>query len=134
MDAKESLKQFVKSDLGCTCPDEVFDTIRKCSYEKLEPGLFADCVYEIGNRLLIFIVLVKDPKSLESNIPKFIKHGRTWRDDEGLNRFRLVILLDDPKSVEKKVKKIFTKFAKGDKKIHLHIKDKNSCEYRDFKF
>ena len=133
-DPKESLKQFVKSDLGCSCPDEVFDTIRKSSYVELEPGLSADCVYEIGNRLLIFIIHVKNPESLESNLPKFIKHGKTWRDDEGLNRFRLVILIDNSKAVEKKAKKIFAKYAKKDKKLHLHLKSKDSCEYRDFKF
>lgn len=120
----ELLKIFVKTDLGCKCPDDVFNLIKYDKHIKLEINLEVDRIITIGNRLLIFIFNVKDLTNINKTLERLVHHGRTQRDDECLNRYRLVLVTTKNKKLEKKIGGKFKNLAGVDDKIHLHIKNK----------
>jgi len=88
LDARGPVEDLVQGRLGCGCPAEVFDLI--------ERRLVADAplpdVLEltIGRRLLVHLV---DAAAADEEIAvALLKRGRKWRDERGLNRFRLVLI------------------------------------------
>jgi hypothetical protein len=123
----EFLKDFVKNTLSCQCPDTVFDTIVQKTKVKITSDFEVEKVFVIGNRLLIFVVLVDkfDNKYIKDNLPKLIIHGINWRDDYDLNRFRLVIFSKFSGNLKTKAKAKFKKEIAGDERLHLHLLDKN---------
>ena len=119
----ELIKSFVRTDLGCKCPDEIFNLIKYEKDVKLHGKWEIDHVYTIGDRLLVIIVVVKRPFN-KKNLETLIKFGKTMRDDNELNRFRLVLLthkIKNAKRFKKRNEELFRKNSKVDKKMHLHI-------------
>lgn len=130
----ELIQSFIQSDLGCTCPDEVFNCIKQKVNEKIDPELEVDLVLTIGDRLLVFIKILNKKPKLEEMIEKLISCGKSWRDDYELNRFRLVVITSRIKSMKPKIEKIFKKSKSVDEKVHLHILDKKVLKQKKFKF
>ena len=71
----ENIIAFVKQTLGCNCPEEVFSTIDRRSDIPLS-GIVLDMKINVGNRLLIYIVTVKDTDSLRRILPVLITAGK----------------------------------------------------------
>ena len=90
----DMIKSFIRSDLGCDCPEEVFDTIKYEHNSKLWHDRAIDHVLVVGDRLVVYICFVDDTKGFKSNFKKILGYGTKWRDDYGLNRFRLVIVTE----------------------------------------
>ena len=113
------VQQFVRHQLGCGCPDSVFDHIVVGS-----PSVF-DAVAEqipelqilVGRKLLISIVDVTLNGIMESFVELWLTQGQRIRDEHNLNRFRLVLICDD---TFKKGKNGFSQFC-GDDRVHLHL-------------
>ncbi len=126
------IKSFVKDDLGCKCPDNIFFQIKFQKDVKLGYDLKVDRIITIGNRLLIFLFYIKYLEFADKNLDNIIKCGKSWRNDEDLNRFRLVFITTAPKKLEKHISSKFKKIIGKDKKIHLHIIDEKS--FKDKKF
>jgi hypothetical protein len=124
----ELIKSFVKSDLGCECPDDVFNYIKFEKNARLEYDFKVDYAITIGNRLLIFIQEVQDIKQAEQILEILVRHGKSWRDDEDLNRFRLVVVTSSPKKMEKKIFTKFNKLKNKDEKVHLHVLSKKKLD------
>ena len=128
MDSKSGpIKFFVKDILGCQCEDSVFESIVQEKDVRLEPELLVDQVLIIGNRLLIYLYFINkyNKNDLGFILPKLITHGRTRREVNNLNRFRLVLISNDPAEFETQAHEIFNKNIGNDEKIHLHILSEN---------
>ncbi|MDQ7787427.1 MAG: hypothetical protein RDU01_07445 [Thermodesulfovibrionales bacterium] len=124
MDGKEALKEFIQKTLGCGCPEEVFRKIESQADVLLDDHVRAGRI-NVGNRLLIYIVDIKEEETLMSLLPFLIEKGKTERDSLQFNRFRLVLATDENSTIEQEARALFETIEK-DEKIHLHtIKRKN---------
>ena len=130
----DMIKSFIRSDLGCDCPDEVFDLIKYEHNCKLWHDLIIDHVLVIGDRLLVYIFFVDETKGVKSNFKKILGYGVKWRDDYGLNRFRLVIVTEKIKTIERMVQPLFEKMTAGDGKVHLHILNRGKLKGDKYSF
>jgi hypothetical protein len=123
------IKEFVREELGCDCPPEVFDFIEISEnyriIEKLDEStqIILNFRINIGHRLLVYVL---DAHSSGGNIINFINrvttHGIKERDTRNFNRFRLVILANSNKIelIQGAINELFEEFQENHEKIHLH--------------
>jgi hypothetical protein len=118
---KEEIKKFVRKDLGCTCPDEVFDAISVVH----NPVEFSDFnkgyLLAIGGKLLVYLVVTHDWSSLKDGLEQIFRRGREKRDAGGFNRFRLVVVTSDIQSARQILLRQFNMLGELDERLHLHI-------------
>jgi hypothetical protein len=128
MITNEAIKAFTRDVLGCDCPEEVFDKIVCQSDVQIESELTLSYKINIGDKLLIYILLLDQRNKLGSELPKLIEAGEKERNDRGFNRFRLVLLSENPDFIKDDAHTLFQQLEK-DEKIHLHIVSRNDfCE------
>jgi hypothetical protein len=113
-----SIKRFVRESLGCTCPDEVFDTVKVI--ENSDVFTPENTVYEIGGRLLVAVFVAETCPSITADLGQLVDAGIGYRDQRGYNRFRLVIVLDNDDATAR-LQKIFDALPARDEKTHLHV-------------
>jgi hypothetical protein len=77
--------------------------------------------FNIGNRLLIYIMEINDKEFLRQNLLKIVAHGIDERNKNNFNRFRLVIINNDIIEIDKSGQRLINSILKGDQKAHLHI-------------
>jgi len=118
MSRDADIKNFAQITLGCGCPEEVFKTIEYRSNIMLDGIRIRDHI-NIGNRLLIYVVEVGRPDSVENILKSLVIYGRKERDSSGFNRFRLVLTADDIGIFQKDAENIF-RSINSDEKVHLH--------------
>jgi len=114
---REKIKAFVQDVLGCGCAEEVFKII------ELRHGKKGDVRYDrinIGNRLLVYIVRADEPGFVGEELPGMLLAGRKERDDEGFNRFRLVLATDAP-SAGIAAMNAYKKTGLADDRLFLHV-------------
>ena len=117
---RQSIEHFVRTTLGCKCPDEVF---RSISIERL-PGpeaIVPRTRLVIGDRLLIDVVESQTPKATTAAVLKLTTQGRSDRDAKRFNRYRLVIASDHPTQLLTDAKESFASAAGDDLRAHLHV-------------
>jgi len=131
MTDKEKIKQFVQKTLGCRCPGEVFQSIDCRRHVPLSNDVVLHRAITIGNRLLIYVVEVGNRSSIEKHLALLVSAGKSERDSNGLNRFRLVIVTDESPGNGKAIRRTFEELREGDLKIHLHVISNND-KYLDF--
>ena len=56
---RESIRRFVREDLGCGCPEEVFDHVALASRDAGPDGPRHTRLL-IGNRLLVYVMTASD--------------------------------------------------------------------------
>jgi hypothetical protein len=107
---REKVERLAQGRLGCGCPAEVFERITRRRVS--DPNLPEVFEIEIGGRLLVHLAAA-DPAD-RAVVEALLERGRRWRDDRGLNRFRLVLIGpgDAPD--------VSTLLA-GDDRLHLHV-------------
>ena len=118
MSRDADIKNFAQITLGCGCPEEVFKTI-ECRSNIMLDGIRIRDHINIGNRLLIYVVEVGRPDSVENILKSLVIYGRKERDSSGFNRFRLVLTADDIGIFQKDAENIF-RSINSDEKVHLH--------------
>jgi hypothetical protein len=118
---KESIEPFVRDTLGCNCPSEVFEQIDIDTASTQFDGLPHDGLIEIGGRLLVLIVRVDDGSSLQDALADYIDRGRRYRDENGFNRFRMVVACDNAGDVSPLLSQRFSDLAGMDDRLHLHV-------------
>ncbi len=115
------IEKFVREELGCTCPDEVFASI---SLEK-NPAAFSDLLkgylLEIGGKLLVYLVETDDLALVVTNLEQVFKRGREKRDAGGFNRFRLVVSTSDLQLARQMLLQQYDALYELDEKLHLHV-------------
>ena len=118
---KGAIVRFVREELGCACPDEVFESISIRNYVA-EPGdVLKGKLLEIGGRLLVYLVKTEDVTSVVSHMEQIFRRGRELRNAGGFNRFRLVVAVPVVQPAEELLSQEFDSLTGLDKKLHLHV-------------
>ena len=112
------IKHFVREQLGCACPDNVFENITVTEQSDIFSS--ANTVYEIGGRLFVAVIVPADWNEISIQLGKLFVDGKQFRDQHGYNRFRLVIVTDDDEA-DKDLQRIFNDLPGIDDKMHLHV-------------
>lgn len=114
----QKIKEFAMDDLGCGCPDHVFEQVRFMRGEA-SPGI-ADLGIVIGERLLVLFADIDEIDPFESEFHRLLLSGVTYRDTAGLNRFRLVLT---GSFTEEQKLFIDQEAASFGEKVHIHYFD-----------
>lgn len=113
---RASIERFVRGTLGCRCPDEVFEAIViERAHAPDHASRYTRLV--VGDRLLIYIVQDTDALAVQ----RLTSKGLAERNDNGYNRFRLVIGCGDPAQVQGEIEMGFAGVAGADDRAHLHL-------------
>jgi hypothetical protein len=117
---RKSIEHFVRTTLGCKCPDEVFDSI------SIERATTPDAALPhtrlvIGNRLLIHVFEAQFSKALAAAVARLARQGRAERDAQHFNRYRLVIGSAHPTQLLEEARTRFASVAGTDDRAHLHV-------------
>jgi uncharacterized Fe-S cluster-containing radical SAM superfamily enzyme len=126
MTKHEKIKTFVQETLGCGCPEEVFSFI-DCKSNILLNGIMVNIKINIGNRLLIYVVEVKNSDSIIDILTFLVDAGKRERDRSGFNRYRLVLAAENLQKIKQIAHDAFN-IIDRDEKIHLHIVSKTDME------
>lgn len=116
---QDAIKTFVREELGCKCEDSVFDQIvvgMPSIFSGENPG--CDLKIMIGFRLLISFAPVQKVKSVNKDIIKMLQAGKEFRDEHGLNQFRLVLLGEIEKDLYEACQR---KAQELDDRIHVYV-------------
>jgi hypothetical protein len=114
----DAVKRFVRTHLGCSCPEAVFENIHRVDNSRFFPG--ADVVYAIGGRLLVAVFVPAQWRQVQDELEQLVNAGKTYRDQHGYNRLRLVIATNDS-DAEEVLGSAFQALSNTDEKIHLHV-------------
>ena len=112
--ASPALEHFIRSTLGCKCPDEVFQSIaidRTDGHTRLV----------IGSRLLIYVLETAPGRPAGKAVSRLTEQGLADRNAERLNRFRLVVASAQPTLILADAKASFADAAGADDRAHLHV-------------
>ena len=116
----EKLKVFVKNTLGCGCPEKVFEKIEvsKLLTEEHEKEITRIVV---GDTLLIYVIRPEPSGKFVDSVESIGLAGKTDRDTNNYNRFRLVVSSFEDVTQQDKVSERFSKAFNTDEKMHIHF-------------
>jgi hypothetical protein len=122
IDQTTRLQTFIRSTLGCGCPDEVLRSI-DCSHTALtheqDSGLSR---IDVGGQLLVYVLHASgNPHQIAATLPAIVASGLVERDGAGFNRLRIVVAADDPATFRPIVEQAFAQSAPADDRLHLHV-------------
>ncbi len=92
----DDVAHFVRTTLGCGCPDQVLRTIH---LDRTSDGALQSVRLRVGGRLLIHLVEGTQALSTPGRVELLAAQGRAERDAGGYNRFRLVLVTDEAPDV-----------------------------------
>ncbi len=116
-----SIKQFVRGQLGCVCPDEVFTLIDVQPSPRPFEGVPGDCLVTIGDRLLLLFIETAHWQDVNRALEQLVRRGRELRDAGGFNRIRFVVATTEVQSAEALLRQRFSALSSADDRIHLHV-------------
>lgn len=116
-----SIKHFVRHELGCACPDEVFATIDVQHAPSGFAGLPGDCLIAVGTRLLVLLIVTAHWPEVSRNLESLVNRGRELRDGGGFNRIRIVLATPQPTAAQAVLMEQFGDLPSLDDRVHLHI-------------
>jgi hypothetical protein len=117
-----ALRAFVRDTLGCTCPETVFDVVRRGERALGSGASFIRLV--IGDRLLVYLV---GAGAGTARVVELAAAGPRDRDASGLHRFRLVVGLPAGAAQAGELADGFAAAVAGDPKAHLHCVPAVAC-------
>jgi hypothetical protein len=125
------IKAFVQDALGCGCPEEVFRSIACRQNVRLNEKVLLSRTITIGNRLLIYVIDSRESNMIQ-HLGAIVSAGKKERDEQGLNRLRLVVVTDEAAEKESLIRR-FNELKDKDEKIHLHVikKEENIITAQD---
>jgi hypothetical protein len=112
------VKRLVRSELGCACPDHVFERI------EILPafaGLPGDHLITVGNRLLLLVINSSTWQEVLDQLGHLCTLGRQLRDAQGFNRFRLVVAVPEVAVARAALAGRFDAAVDHDDRMHLHV-------------
>lgn len=112
--ASSDLQCFVRSTLGCKCPDDVFRSVAIDRYESHTRLL-------IGNRLLVYVVEAEAKLPDVKFVSQLASRGLADRDSQRLNRLRLVVASTQSELDLAHAKAAFAEVAGDDDRAHMHV-------------
>ena len=111
------IKRFVQDVLGCSCPEEVFTEIE---YQENDDGV-SGRKFRIADRLLIYIITADGKSDIQELVDLALARGIKERDNNGLNRFRLVLVSSSPDELRTMAVSAFNSSGFTDEKTYLHV-------------
>ena len=116
------LRSFIRSTLGCSCPDEVLEWIQCTHSELAQEDDTRITRIDVGGRLLVYVLEIEGPGWLaEEALPAVIAAATVDRATSCFNRLRVVVAIEDPEVMRPRMEKIFNRSAPADDKVHLHV-------------
>lgn len=120
---KRELIGFIRTVLGCGCPDEVLSDLKLSEPLDAFSGMPVDFLVNAGGRLLVALCICHRQTALEQQLSRCFETGRRMRDEEGFNRFRFVAAVNDPERSAPSLQDRFDSLQGSDDRLHLHIVD-----------
>jgi len=116
------LRIFIRSTLGCTCPDDVLESIR-CSHSDLTSRHEARLTrIDVGGQLLVYVIEGgEDPRPATEALRAVVAAGMVERNQGGFNRLRVVVAADDRDALRPSMERSFENSAPLDDRVHLHV-------------
>jgi hypothetical protein len=116
------LQTFIRSTLGCGCPDEVLEWIQCTHTELTQEEDTRITRIDVGGRLLVWVLEIDGPdQRAEQALPGVIAAAMVDRATSCFNRLRIVVAIDDPVEMTARLEQSFKSSAPLDDKVHLHI-------------
>jgi hypothetical protein len=116
------LRTFIRSTLGCGCPDDVLEWI-ECTHTEFdqEEDIRISRI-DVGGRLLVYVLEVVGPNGrADEALPAVIAAAMVDRTTGCFNRLRVVVAIDDPEESSPRLERVFSESAPADDHIHLHV-------------
>jgi len=116
------MHDFIRSTLGCGCPDEVLEWIECSQSEVDEDNDLRLTRIDVGGRLLVYVIEAeRDPSAAAAAVPTVVASGLVERETGGFNRLRVVVATQDPDAIRPHVETSFAASAPLDDRIHIHV-------------
>jgi hypothetical protein len=115
------IKQLVRAQLGCACPDQVFDSIDLLGAAAGFAGMPGDYLIAVSDRLLLLVVSSARWQEVLDQLDVLLIRGRQLRDAEGFNRFRLVVGVTERAAAQAALAERFAALPDLDDRVHLHV-------------
>ena len=110
------VRRFAQLDLGCACPEEVFDQVQ-LFWGTLKPA-YAELALVVGQRLLICFFPAAPFCHQPAIVLTVVRACVDLRDQHRLNRCRIVIAGQLPEPLARQLSAECTRY---DERVHLHL-------------
>ena len=116
------LRTFIRSTLGCGCPDDVLEWIQ-CTHTELTQAEDTRITrIDVGGRLLVYVLEIDGPdRRAAEALPAVIAAATVDRATSCFNRLRVVVAIDHPEEMRPRLERAFNDSAPLDDKVHLHV-------------
>jgi hypothetical protein len=116
------LRTFIRSTLGCGCPDEVLEWIQ-CTHTELTQAEDTRITrIDVGGQLLVYVLEIEGPDRLaEEALPAVVAAAIVDRATSCFNRLRVVVAIDNPEEMRPRLERTFSGSAPADDKVHFHV-------------
>ena len=116
------LRTFIRSTLGCGCPDDVLEWIQCTHTELTQEEDTRITRIDVGGRLLVYVLEIEGPdRRAEEALPAVIAAATVDRATSCFNRLRIVVAIDNPEEMRLRLEHTFSGSAPADDKVHLHV-------------
>jgi len=116
------LQAFIRTTLGCGCPDEVLECIRFSRTEVANQHEGRLTRIDVGGRLLVYVIETgDDPRRAAEALGAVVAAGTVERNRGGFNRLRVVVATDDRDTFGPELERSFEDSAPRDDRVHLHV-------------
>jgi hypothetical protein len=116
------LRTFIRSTLGCGCPDNVLEWIQ-CTHTELTQEEDTRLTrIDVGGQLLVYVLEIDGPdlRAVEA-LPAVIAAATVDRASSCFNRLRVVVAIDNPEEMQPLLESTFNGSAPADDNVHLHV-------------
>ena len=116
------LRTFIRSTLGCGCPDDILEWIQCTHTELTQEEDTRITRIDVGGRLLVYVLEIDGPdRRAEEALPAVIAAATVDKATSCFNRLRVVVAIDDPEEMRPRLERTFSGSAPADEKVHLHV-------------
>jgi hypothetical protein len=116
------LRTFIRSTLGCGCPDDVLEWIQCTHTELAQEQDTRIARIDVGGQLLVYVLEIEGyDRRAEEALPAVISAAIVDRSTSCFNRLRVVVAVDDPDEMRPRLEDVFNRSAPADEKVHLHV-------------
>jgi hypothetical protein len=116
------LQTFIRSTLGCGCPDEVLECIQFSRSDLAIQHEVRLTRIDVGGRLLVYVIEAgNDPRPAAEALRAVVAAGTVERNRAGFNRLRVVVATGDRDASGPEMERSFEDSAPLDDHVHLHV-------------
>ena len=99
------LRTFIRSTLGCGCPDDVLEWIQCTHTELTQEEDTRITRIDVGGQLLVYVLEIEGPdRRAEEALPAVVAAAIVDRATSCFNRLRVVVAIDDPDEMRSRLR------------------------------